>query len=230
MKNWVVGLLAAGVSSVLATAVAAQAPVALVEDVQGSPIGVEFMDYLTQGKIIRLGPSDTIVLGYLKSCWRETITGGTLTVGAEQSETNDGKVIRAKVDCDGGKMQLASQQADKSGAMVFRDKPKSSQKAAAEKPELTLYGLSPVVDIKGGGTVLVERIDQPGERYEVAIGGDQMLRGAFYDFAKVNRTLTAGGTYQASVGTQRIVFKVDQHAQPGRAPLIGRLLRFQPAS
>ncbi|MGE0154551.1 MAG: hypothetical protein AB7R90_18185 [Reyranellaceae bacterium] len=214
----------------LATAAAAQVPVALVEDVQGTPAGVEFMDYLVPGKSIRLGPSDTIVLGYLKSCWRETITGGTLTVGAEQSEIKDGKLVRAKVDCDGGKMQLTSQQADKSGAMVFRDKPKSSQKAEAKKPELTLYGLSPVVDIKGGGIMVVERIDQPGERYEVAIGGEQMLRGAFYDFAKANKALTAGGTYQASVGTQRIVFKVDQHAQPGRAPLIGRLLRFQPAS
>ena len=36
--------------------------------------------------MIKLGPRDTIVLGYLKSCWRETITGGTVTVGAEQSE------------------------------------------------------------------------------------------------------------------------------------------------
>jgi hypothetical protein len=28
------------------------------------------------GQVIRLGADDRIVLGYLKSCWRETISAG----------------------------------------------------------------------------------------------------------------------------------------------------------
>ena len=56
----------------------AETPVAVVEDVKGKPSGVEFMDYVVPGKVIRLGPNDSIVLGYLASCWRETITGGTM--------------------------------------------------------------------------------------------------------------------------------------------------------
>jgi hypothetical protein len=33
------------------------------------------MDYVQAGQIIRLGPHETIVLSYMSSCLRETITG-----------------------------------------------------------------------------------------------------------------------------------------------------------
>jgi hypothetical protein len=54
---------------------AAQSPVAVVEDVRGQVIGVEFMDYVAPGAIIKMGPDGRVVLGYMKSCRRETITG-----------------------------------------------------------------------------------------------------------------------------------------------------------
>lgn len=50
------------------------------------------MDYVEPGQVIRLGAADGLVLGYLKSCWRETITGGTVTVGTEQSQVAGGEV------------------------------------------------------------------------------------------------------------------------------------------
>lgn len=208
----------------------AQGPVAVVEDVTGNPAGVEFMDYVEAGKVIRLGPKESIVLGYMKSCWRETITGGSVTVGAEQSAVEGGNVRREKVGCDGGKMQLSAQQASKSGAMVFRAPPKPAASGAGPQPQLTLYGLSPVIDLKGGGKLVIERLDQPGEKHEVTIGGGQLLRGAFYDFAKADKALVAGGLYRASVDGRQIVFKVDPYARPGQAPIVSRLLRFAPAT
>ena len=208
----------------------AQTPVAVVEDVTGNPAGVEFMDYVAAGKVIRLGPKDAVVLGYMKSCWRETITGGTITVGEEQSTVSDGRVQPEKVGCD-TKMQMSQAQASKSGAMVFRAPPKpAAAPGAPPAAQLTLYGLSPVVEVKGGGKLVIERLDQTGERHEVTIGGQQLLRGSFYDFAKAEKALEAGGLYRASVGTQEIVFKVDPYARPGQAPVVGRLLRFVPAS
>lgn len=209
---------------------AAQAPVAVIEDLTGNPAGVEFMDYVSAGKVIRLGPKEGVVLGYMKSCWRETITGGTVTVGEEQSTVTDGRVQREKVGCD-NKMLLTQAQASKSGAMVFRAPPRPAPAAGAPPAaQLTLYGLSPVVEVKGGGTLVIERLDETGERHEVTIGGQQLLRGSFYDFAKAEKALAAGGLYRASVGTQQIVFKVDPYARPGQAPVVGRLLRFAPAS
>src|SRR5437879_10238705 len=86
-------------SWMFAASASEQSPAAVVEEVKGNPVGVEFMDYVAPGKVIRLGPQDSIVLGYMKSCWRESITGGTVTVGTEKSEVESGKVERTKTEC-----------------------------------------------------------------------------------------------------------------------------------
>jgi hypothetical protein len=212
---------------VLATSAAgAQAPSAIVEEVQGKTAGVEIMDYLVPGKVLQLAPNDQIVLGYLKSCWRESIVAGTVTVGAEQSEVKGGKVERTKVPCDPSHIALTAEQAKKSGAMAFR---KGPQKGNPE-PELTLYGLSPVIETKTAGRLLIERLDKKGEQLELEIKGPQLLRGQFFDLAKADRSLEAGGLYRATLGTRQLVFKMDSLAKPGTGPLIGRLLRFTPAT
>ena len=214
------------VALLLAPAAWADTPVALVEDVSGKPAGVEFMDYLEPGKVIRLADGDSIVLSYLKSCWRETIRGGAVTVGAEQSTVEGGTVDRAKVFCDGGKMELAAAQSKQSAAMVFRKAPGPN---TAPKPQFTIYGLSPLVELKGGGTLVLERVDVPsGDRLEVVIAPADLVRGAFYDLAKNGKPLKPGGIYRAKVGDQQIVFAVDPAARDGAAPAAGRLLRFQP--
>jgi hypothetical protein len=189
----------------------AQDPVAIVEDVTGSQAQVQFMDYVTAGTVIRLGAGDSLILGYVRSCWRETIKGGVVTVGAEQSVVAGGEVKRQKVECDGGRMRLTPAQAGQSGVMVFRRPP---------TPELTLYGLSPVIDLAGGGRLVIERIDKPGERQEIDI------KAAIYDFTKEGRKLTAGGTYRAKTTSAELIFKVDAKARPGRGPIIGRLLKL----
>ncbi len=197
---------------------------ALVEDAKGKNLDVDFMDYVDAGRVIKLAPGDELVLGYLRSCWRETIKGGTVTVGAEQSTVEGGTVRREKVECDGGKMRLTQSQSGQAGVMVFRAPPRPAQAAA---PQTTLYGLSPVLDVKGGGSVTIERIDAPGEKLTVQVAAQQLQRGAFHDLAKAGQTLVAGGVYRASAGPGReIVFKVDPEAKPGQAPVISRLLRL----
>ncbi len=205
----------------------ADAPVAVVEDVAGKPAGVEFMDYVSQGKIIQLAPGDSIVLGYIKSCWRETIRGGTVTVGAEQSDVQGGAVDRAKVGCDGGRMELAAAQSRQSAAMVFRKAPGPD---TTPKPQFKIYGRSPVIELRGGGTIIIERADVKGDRMEFVLAPAQLVNGAFYDLAKANKSLKPGVVYRAKVGNQQIVFEVDAAAKDGAEPVAGRLLRFQPTS
>jgi hypothetical protein len=60
-----------------ARAAAPLVPTALVEEVKSASAGIEFMDYVGPGDVIKLEPSDVLVLSYLKSCEHETITGGT---------------------------------------------------------------------------------------------------------------------------------------------------------
>jgi hypothetical protein len=202
----------------------AQAPVAVVEDVQGKVTGAEFMDYVAPGKVIKLGPAGMIVLGYMKSCRRETITGiGTVIVGTEESMVHLAEVTADKVKCDSGHASLIYREVSESAAKVVR----SMNENAAMSPRFTLYGLSPVVETTGRGKLIVERLDMKGERYDVDLTAASVVRDKFYDFAKTNTALRPGGIYAASLGSRRTVFLVDRRAEPGSTPIIGRLVRVE---
>jgi hypothetical protein len=223
-------LIAAMVAAVLtfttqvsAHLTAPMVPTALVEDVKSTTADIAFMDYVGSGQVIKLEPGDVLVLSYLKSCEHETITGGTVMVGAEHSEVQDGQVVRAKVSCDGGKIRLTSQQASKSAASAFR--------LQSADTEPTLYARSPMVQLpkvlaSDNRTLLIERVDRPGERHEIKID-DTVTGGGFYDLAKVNLSLIRGATYSASLDGHKMTFAIDRKAKSGPAPVVSRLLRFQ---
>ena len=122
----------------------------------------------------------------MAACAREVIIGGVVKVGADRSEVETGKVERSVIACDAPKMLLATQTASQAAGMVFRS-------GSIPKSQFTLYGLSPIIEVHGDGTLVIERVDQTGERHIVAIDQQQLLRGAFYDFANVGRTLVAEG-------------------------------------
>jgi hypothetical protein len=222
-------LVASTVAAVLAVATQASAhapapmiPTALVEDVKTATADIEFMDYVGNGQVIKLEPGDVLVLSYLKSCEHETITGGTVIVGAEHSDVRDGQIVRAKVPCDGGKMRLSSQQASKSAATAFR------LQSADIQPDL--FARTPVVQLpkvlaSQDRTLLIERIDRRGERHEIKID-DAIAAAGFYDLAKSNVSLTRGAVYNASIGSHKMMFQIDAKATSGPAPIVSRLLRF----
>jgi hypothetical protein len=222
--------VAATVAALLAVATQASAhapapmvPTALVEDVKSATSDIEFMDYVGSGQLIKLEPGDILVLSYLKSCEHETITGGTVIVGAEHSDVRDGQIVRAKVPCDGGKMRLSAQQASKSAASAFR------LQSADIQPDL--YARTPLVQLPkvlagGDRTLLIERIDRRGERHEIKID-DAIAAAGFYDLAKINVSLARGAIYDASIGGHKMTFQIDPTAKSGPAPIVSRLLRFQ---
>jgi hypothetical protein len=223
-------LVAATVATILAVATQVSAhapapmvPTALVEDVKSATADIEFMDYVGSGQLIKLEPGDILVLSYLKSCEHETITGGTVMVGAEHSDVRDGQIVRAKVPCDGGKMRLSSQQASKSAASAFR------LQSADIQPDL--YARTPVVQLpkilaSQDRTLLIERTDRRGERHEIKID-DAIAAAGFYDLANINVSLARGAIYDASIGSHKMTFQIDPKAKSGPAPIVSRLLRFQ---
>ena len=81
-------------------------PIALVESVTSHSQRMELMTYAHVGQVIRLSPDQTMVLSYRNSCARETITGGTVTVGIERSEVQSGDVKRVSGSCGAGKVEL----------------------------------------------------------------------------------------------------------------------------
>ena len=217
-------IVGVGVTIWMAKALADE-PVAIVEEVSGRSSGVDLMDYVEAGKVLKLGVRDRIVLGYLKSCWRETITGGTITVGVDQSRVQSGSVERVRVKCDGGHMELSPEEAVQSAGLISRSIGEQPNNGPQILPQVTLYARIPMIDVRAGRTLLIERLDKLGERLTFAVEPSQLVRGAFYDFANANWVLAAGGLYRVTLDAKQIVFKVDA-AAPLTAPLASRLLRF----
>jgi hypothetical protein len=220
----IIGRLATGMVAVAAVAItavgAAAAPVAVVEDISGPPAGVQPFDFLDQGQIIRLQAANTLVLGYLGSCWRESIVGGTVNVGAEQSTVDGGQVGRERVECDGGRARLTADQAARSGAMTFRNVGQPRPPARYE-----LFGLSPIVALGAPGPLVIERIDRQATRIDVNVAARDLNHG-MYDLARAGFVLQAGGLYRAKSGEREVVFHVNQLARPGAVPVVSRLVQF----
>ncbi len=121
--------LALLLSLIVTTPVLAEEPLAaLVEEITDGSAGVQAMDYVKPGQVIRLGPHNSIVLTYLSSCVHERIEGGIVTVGRDQSDVLSGEVERTSTPCDIGRMRLTAEVASQSAGMVFRSlRPDQSQ-------------------------------------------------------------------------------------------------------
>jgi hypothetical protein len=207
----------------LATLAQQKAPpaAAIVEDVDGKVKGVELFEYVETGRAIDTA-GGTVVLNYLASCTRETVTGGKLVIGDKESSVTGGQVQRSTVTCDGGKLVLADAQSGKSGAQVFRAGPQKREgRATLPKPHIIIYGTSPVITLsQPADAVLIERLDVSG-----AIVTLRPVKGKT-DMAAEGKRLEPGGLYKATAGGVEVVFLVDTGAKPGKEPLVARLLRL----
>jgi len=204
-------------------ALAGQAPVAVVEDMKGKVSGAELMDYVVPGQVIKIGTTSSIVLSYLKSCRRETISGiGTVIVGADESKIHLSTIKDEKVECDASHAHATTKETSEVAATVVRG---ITPPVASTAAQVTLYGTQPIFEVKGRGALIVERLDKAGERQQIEIGNNR-IKGRFFDFARFDRVLAPGGTYAATFGASKIVFRIDPQAKPGKAPALGRLLQM----
>ena len=205
----------------MTTAAVAESPVAIVEDISGKVTGAELMDYLSPRAVIKLGDNSAITLSYLKSCRRETITGlGTVIVGTEESSVHLANLKSEKTPCDAARAQATTRETSEAAATIVR-----GLGSDIASPQATLYGASPLIEAKGRGELVIERVDATGERQTFKFDGKQ-LKGRFFDFAIVHKTLTPGGTYLATFGKNKIVFRIDPLAKSGATPMAGRLLQM----
>ncbi len=221
-------LFAAAVALISLTGFAAasgQAPVAVVEDMKGKVTGAELMDYVVPGQVIKLGAGASVTIGYMKSCWRETISGlGTVIIGTEESSVHLAEFKAGKVPCDSSQAQRINKEAGESAATLVRSLNEDAQK---EMQPLVLHGSSPVVATSERGKLVVERTDVKGERYQVDLAKALPARGKAYDLARSRIALKPGGTYSMTLNSKTATFVVDQTATPGAGPVIGRLVTLR---
>jgi hypothetical protein len=173
------GILATvGLNSFGAAAQAASRPVAIVEESARTDGKGQAFELLAESDTVSLAAGETIILGYLKSCVRETITGGTVTVGAKESVVEGGKVAREKTECAVNKLALTADESQQSATIAFR----GIIKHVYTKQPIIMVGTSTSVTIEpydGGETWSLKptdkRIDfraaklemQAGKRYKV---------------------------------------------------------------
>ena len=205
-----------GFAGILATGAAQAEPSALVEDISSDRDDVQLLDYLEPGQTIKLAADETIIIGYLRSCVQETITGGTVTVGENESMVAGGKKDTGYVDCDSGPVVAQVGAEQEAGAAAFRD-------AGADELNASriLFGVSPLV-----------KLSQPAEAVEISrLDAEEVIHrvsanGAVVDFAKAKIALTPGGTYKAKAGSREIIFKISRLAEGSDASPLTRLLPF----
>jgi hypothetical protein len=199
----------------LAAADSGGVPTALVESISAPVAGVTAFDYLRQGSTVTLPANDVLTLDYISQCVRETITGGTVTIGADRSTVDGGSVKRSRSDCDGGDLQLAANQSQ--GAVV-------AYRNVTDEPTLTLDSTAPIILAGASGTLRIERLDRPEPPIVLDVRATGTPPHAAIDLAQAHRALGQGGVYRATIGQRKIVFRVAADAAGADAPVIQRVL------
>src|SRR5262245_9445814 len=158
----VAGLLLAALTPADASA---GEPVAVVEQIEAPSTGLEFMDFVEVGRLIKLRAGESMSLGYFGSCIQERIVGGSVQIGANQSNVEGGEVTREQVECDGGRLQLDANSNDSSGVLILRSIEADATKASGgdgslPAAELTLFHTQPIIGISIPNSLLrIERLD-----------------------------------------------------------------------
>ena len=208
-------------TATLGPAWAAERPSALVESISIPVKGVEAMDYLTPGMVVQLGSSAVLVINYLASCVRETITGGTATIGTTQSAVDKGNVARRRVECDGAELQLTAAQSDQGGVAVYRSALGGTGADGLPQPDLTIRSRVPFIATKLTGTIRIERLDQKEPALEFSVTGNGRVG---IDLGRSQVQLAAGGLYRVSLGQRSLVFRVAPDAVSTETTLVARLV------
>ncbi|MDC0033800.1 hypothetical protein OAJ57_04475 [Alphaproteobacteria bacterium] len=215
-RNFIASIAASAFLTVASLAWA-DTVVAIVEEIEADRPKAALMDFLGTGHTIELGIKGRLVLGYLNSCLREVINGGTVTIGRERSTVKGGKIKRERVECDGGRLLLSPEQSGKSAAVVFR-RGNLSKGSGSQQPSLRIYSLQPLIQVKSRPPIVtIERLDRSQSPITVT------LRKGVADFVVRRLSLARGGLYRVTGGGVSRIVKVDTYAASGGS-VISRLI------
>ncbi len=192
-------------------------PAAVVEDYQGGSAKIEIMQLLSPGEKLDLSPKDVLVLGYFTSCIRETIRGGEVTIGSEESAISGGKRKSEDIDCDGGAMISPQPTRKEAAAAVFR---KGNFEKSLPKPDWTLFGKSPIFKLtKPAKEIVIERLDAEEKIRKLKISG------LIVDTSRTGISLDPSGLYKISIDRNEFHLKISPLAEDS-APILSRIVVF----
>jgi len=163
-------------------------PTAIVERVTGAAVELKKYQILWTEEAFDLKEGEEVVLSYFVSCLTETIVGGHVEVGQEESSVSGGNVSTEYVYCDGGQPGWM--------ACAF-------EHGSLQEPYILMFSTYPLLLFYGQdeGVVTVERIDsgQLAQRHA--------FEGGVLDFAEMGIAFDKGAEYRFSLEGQDIVAK-----------------------
>jgi hypothetical protein len=200
------GLLA-GVAVILSghSSEAAPKAVAIVENsARNEGLGQAF-DMLPENTILDLAKGETIVLGYLKSCVRETITGGKVTVGLKESAVEGGTVAREKTECTETRLALTADESQQSATIAFRGQIKH------------IFTRQPIIIARKSAGVIIEPING-GETWKIEPKNERI------DFQAAKLEMQPGVAYRVKGFTQTVIVEVDRNATKAKTGTLERVV------
>jgi hypothetical protein len=232
-----------------AVAAAADAePAVIVEDMRPDIAGLELLALLEPGEVIVVPAGGKLILGYLRSCQRETISGGRVVIGVSESAITGGTVDRSKVDCPGGGRASGHGVQVMAGISVrgLGNQPKGEAEAAA-KPgasgtetaavapadAIAVDHRSPLVMLPAAKGVLeISRIGASGSGAAQAQAKPAKpdwripVTNRLVDLAAANIRLDPGAFYLLAYEGRAVRIEITQIATDGDVPALARLVRF----
>jgi len=196
----------------LGTAARANEAMVLIESVSAPVAGVTPMTYVRPGATIDLGQSTVLVLDYLGSCVRETVTGGIVHVGARFGQVEHGTVVNDRMDCGGGQLQVAA--ANSMGGVVYR----------AVGDIFEIHSTEPVILAGAPGRLTITRLDQNAPAIHLDTSEEGGRAPFAIDLAALHVSLVAGASYRLDLGERQVTIRVDPSASGAEMPLVRRLL------
>ena len=201
----VVAIAATPVVLAIAPAAAAPKPVAIVEESPRNEGPGQMFDLVAEGTEIGLSPSETIVLGYLKSCVRETITGGKVVIGNKESVVEGGKVAREKTECAVTQLALTADESQQSATIAFRGQVKH------------IYSRQPIIIARKSDGVIIEPVNG-GETWRIEPENGRI------DFQAAKLEMQPGAAYRVKGFTQTVIVEVDPKADKAKTGILERIV------
>ncbi len=192
----VASTLVFAIGGLVQPAAAGGAVVAIVEDTSDGVTDYRTFDMLSEGTEIRLDADQSITLGYLKSCTKEIIKGGHVSVGAESSVVEGGEVTRSKVPCAISQLTLALDEADQSAIVAFRP--------AGQEPTKKIFTKVPVIIARTSKIVILAPIDGGTGAAETRLRPES----GRIDFQKANIVLSSGHRYRLTGDNNSMILLV----------------------
>lgn len=192
-------------------------PSAIVEDVSYDTSDLLIFDYLFPGREIAVPAGQKLTIGYLSSCVRETVSGGSIRIGDVQSE-GDAAITREAMSCAGAAAVVGADASATALTAIFRGGDRSV--VTGDRP---VNSTLPVFLAPHNATSLsISRLDADAPEITVPI-----TRGVVDLAAAGVSPLAPGGVYFASAGAAFVEFAIAADARATGGPATPRLVRLR---